>query len=289
MNTVTMEPKSSPAQEPMVPRTYVVARVAKDTADTTTIELHSLDGKGMAYAPGQFTMLYAFGVGEVPISISGDPGKSDPLVQTIRAVGPVSKALTDVKRGDMIGVRGPFGTSWPVAEAENRDVVIVSGGIGLAPLRPALYHLLAHRDRYHRISLLYGSRTPEDLLYRQELERWRGRLDIDVAVTVDNAATTWPTWRGGVGVVTTLIPRARFDAASAIAMICGPDIMMRYTAMELQKLGMQESQIYLSIELNMQCGIGLCGHCQYGPVFVCKDGPVFRLDRIAQWLAKREI
>ncbi len=284
-----LEARPAEAQEPMLPRPYVVARVHKDTADTFTLDLHALDGQGLVYRPGQFTMLYAFGVGEVPISVSGDPTRSDPLVQTIRAVGPVSKALTDVKRDEMIGVRGPFGSAWPMEEAVDHDVVLMAGGIGLAPLRPALYYMLAHRDRYRRITLLYGSRTPADLLFRQELERWRGRLDLDVAVTVDNATTAWPVWRGGVGVVTTLIPRAHFDPASTIAMICGPDIMMRYSARDLQELGVRDERIYLSIELNMQCGIGLCGHCQFGPTFVCKNGPIYRLDQVAHLLAKREI
>jgi NAD(P)H-flavin reductase len=272
--------------EPMLPRPYRVERVRRDTADTWTLDLRSLDGRPLAFAPGQFTMLYVFGVGEVPISISGDPARPDTLVHTVRAVGPVSRAITRLRRGDAVGVRGPYGSQWPVEAAEGHDVVLVPGGIGLAPLRPALYHLLAYRERYRRITLLYGARTPADLLYRQELERWRGRLDLEVAVSVDNASTTW---RGNIGVVTTLIPAARFDPAGTVAMTCGPEVMMRFTAAALEQRGLPAAQIYLSMERNMRCAIGLCGHCQFGPAFVCKDGPVFRLDSIARLLALREV
>ena len=169
---------------------------------------------------------------------------------------------------------------------EHRDVVVVSGGIGLAPLRPVLYELLANRRQYGRVSLLYGTRTPEDILYRKELERWRGRFDVDVEVTVDRGDAGW---RGHVGVVTTLIHRVPFDPATAIAMVCGPAVMMRFAATELIQTGLEAERIYISMERNMHCGIGLCGHCQYGPWFICKDGPVMRYDQIQARLDRREV
>jgi NAD(P)H-flavin reductase len=173
-----------------------------------------------------------------------------------------------------------------MAESAGRDVVVVAGGLGLAPLRPALYALLAERARYGRIALLYGSRGPAEILFRRELEAWRRRLDIDVAVTVDHAAGDW---HGNVGVVTTLIPRAAFDPPNAIALVCGPEIMMRFAIAALGDAGIAEDAIYLSMERNMKCAIGFCGHCQLGPVFVCRDGPVFRYDRIRRLLALKEI
>jgi NAD(P)H-flavin reductase len=272
---------------PMVPALYRVRRTRRETYDTFTIELDPPDGsRGSAFAPGQFNMLYAFGVGEVPISISGSPERPKSLIHTVRNVGAVSKAISLLKHGDPVGVRGPFGSSWPVEEGIGRDVVIVAGGIGLAPLRPALYSILARRKDYQRVSLLYGARTPEDLLYVKELEHWRGRLDLSVLVTVDRAMGDW---RGAVGVVTTLIRRAAFDPGSALAMVCGPEIMMRFTIIELQKHGVQNDQIYISMERNMKCAVGFCGHCQLGPTFVCKDGPVFRYDRIRQFSELREV
>ena len=156
--------------------------------------------------------------------------------------------------------------------------MIVAGGIGLAPLRSALYEMMAHRDQYGRVTLLYGARTPEDILYGRELERWRDKFDLDCQVTVDRGPSGW---RGIVGVVTKLISRATFDPASAVAMICGPEVMMRFAIMELHRLGMAADRIYLSMERNMKCAVGFCGRCQYGPMFICKDGPVFRFDRIA--------
>ncbi|MGZ4142453.1 MAG: FAD/NAD(P)-binding protein, partial [Actinomycetota bacterium] len=185
-----------------------------------------------------------------------------------------------------LGIRGPFGTAWPVAAAEGRDLVIVAGGIGLAPLRPAIYAVLARRDRFGRVALLYGARTPEELLYAEQLAEWRARFDFEVEVTVDAAA---PGWRGDVGVVSALIPRMAIDPESAVAFVCGPEIMMRFTIAGLRHRGVPEDRIVVSMERNMRCAIGFCGHCQFGPTFVCKDGPVFSYDRVAPWLRIREL
>jgi NAD(P)H-flavin reductase len=275
------------AADVMAPTAFRVLRTFPETRDTFTLELASVGGKkSFSFAAGQFNMLYTFGAGEVPISISGDPGKSDVLVHTIRAVGSVTEAIRRLKKGDLLGVRGPFGTSWPVEEARKHDVVLVAGGIGLAPLRPALYHILEHRTDYNQLVLLYGTRTPQDILYPKELEQWRGRFDTEVDVTVDRAVTGW---RGNVGVVTRLITKAPIDPTNTIAMVCGPEIMMRFAILELQKRGLPEENIYVSMERNMKCGVGLCGHCQFGPTFICKDGPVFPYHQVHDWLRKREI
>lgn len=284
-----LEPQSGAAtvcSSPMVPRPYVVKGIRKDTVDTFTLELGPKDGRShFSFAPGQFNMIYIYGIGEVPISICGDPSSST-LVHTTRAVGSVTKAMSKLRRGDIVGIRGPFGTSWPVEQARTQDVVVVAGGIGLPPLRPVLYHLLAHRDAYGKVVLLYGTRTPDDILFKEELETWRARFDLEVFVTVDRGT---PGWRGNVGVVTTLITKAGFDPANTIAMIVGPEVMMRFTALALMKRGVKAETIYVSMERNMKCGIGLCGHCQFGPLFTCKDGPVFRYDQIKDLLVKWEI
>ena len=267
-----------------VPWPLRVARVRRETGDVATLEL--TPASSFAFAAGQFNMLYVFGLGEVAISISGDPAKGDRIVHTIRAVGAVSGALTRLRRDAVVGVRGPYGSAWPVAEAEGSDVVIIAGGLGLAPLRPAMYSVLGRRQHYGRIILLYGARGPADILYRRELEAWRCRLDIDIAVTVDHAGADW---RGNVGVVPTLIPRISFDPHHAVALVCGPEIMMRFTIAALRDRGLAEDRIYLSMERNMKCAAGLCGRCQFGPHFICRDGPIFRFDRIAPVFGIREI
>lgn len=272
---------------PMTPTKARVERVRKETHDTFTLELHPAYGKGdHRFAAGQFNMLYVHGVGEVAISISGDPTKPKPLIHTTRAIGTVTKAMAMLKTGDTIGVRGPFGNSWPVEHADGNDVILVAGGIGLAPLRPVIYQLLAERRKYGKIILLYGTRTPNDILFRKELEQWRSRLDFEVHVTVDRGAGNW---RGNVGVVTLMISKAGFDPMHTTAMVCGPEIMMRYVALEMQKRGVPMSSVYVSMERNMKCGIGLCGHCQMGPTFICKDGPVYAYDQIRDLIYKREI
>ncbi len=273
--------------DPMLPRVYRIQRVRRELADTVTMELVPADGAELpAFAPGQFNMLSVFGVGEIPISISGDLARRDVLIHTTRAVGTVSRALCALKAGATLGVRGPFGTPWPVEAAHSKDLVIVAGGIGLPPLRPALYVALANRGHYGRVVLLYGARSPREILFHRELERWRSRLDLEVVVTVDRGTADWG---GAVGVVTRLIPRAPFDPAHAVALVCGPEVMMRFTAAELEKRGMAPERIYVSLERNMKCAVGFCGHCQFGPVFVCRDGPVFSYDRVRALLVTREL
>jgi NAD(P)H-flavin reductase len=268
----------------MVPAPFRVVRRRRETGDTWTLELEPVGGERLEAAPGQFAMLYAFGVGEVPISISGDA--DGPLAHTVRAVGAVTDAICAARPGAVLGVRGPFGNSWPLDEAVGADVVIVGGGIGLAPLRPALYHVLRHRGEYGGVVLLYGSRTPADLLYRTELERWRGRFDVDVGVTVDAAAGEW---RGRVGVVPRLIAGAHFDPASSVALVVGPEVMMRFTVDALRDRGVPTDRIYLSLERNMRCGLGHCGHCQLGPTLICRDGPVYRHDEVERLMTVREL
>jgi len=255
-----------------------------ETPQVFTLELEPV-GDG-PFAPGQFNMLSAFGVGEVPISFSGDPAEAERLVHTIRAVGPVSAALTRLKEGHCVGLRGPFGVGWPMAEAEGRDVIVVAGGLGLAPLRPALYRLLAERRRYGKVMLIYGARSPRDILFRSELEEWRRRLDVEIEVTVDHADADW---RGHVGVVMPFIARAVFDPLQAIALVCGPEVMMRFAAAALRDAGIAEEAIHLSMERNMKCAIGQCGHCQFGPIFICRDGPVLRYDRLRRLLTVKEL
>jgi len=282
-----MRPLSETIADPWTePASWRVTATRRESADTVTLELEPPAGAEFAFRPGQFNMLGAFGIGEVPISISGDPAGGGPVLHTIRDVGMATHALCALEPGDRVGVRGPYGTCWPLEEAEGGDVVIIAGGIGLPPVRPAIYHVLANRDRYQRVALLYGARTPGDLLFTGELGDWRGRFDCDVQVTVDAAASGW---RGDVGVVPDLIDTARFDPAVATAFMVGPEIMMRFTVRALLSAGVLEDRIFLSMERNMQCAVAMCGHCQLGPFLVCRDGPVFCHRPLAPWLRLREV
>jgi NAD(P)H-flavin reductase len=275
------------ASDAMIPRLVRVARRTRDLPDTWTLDLVAADNTPLPrYAPGQFTMLYIFGVGEIPVSISGDAADPSRLVQTIRAVGKVSEAFGRLSSGDTVGLRGPFGTAWPIADGYGRDVIVVAGGLGLAPLRPALYQLQAERRRFGKLVLLYGTRRPEDILFRRQLAGWRSRLDMEIQVTVDHAGIDW---RGHVGVVTKLIPRLGVDAENSMALVCGPEVMMRFAASALHDFGLSEQAIHLSLERNMKCAVGLCGHCQFAGSFICKDGAVMRYDTVRRLLALKEI
>lgn len=262
-----------------------ILRRVQETADTFTFVLEAHDGLLEPFRPGQFNMLSVPGVGEVPISISGDSAETNRIVHTTRSVGNVTGALERFREGEYIGVRGPYGVGWPIEEMAGRDVIVLAGGIGLAPLRPVLYHILMNREHFGRLVLVYGARSPGDLLFRDELLGWQMSSEIDVRITVDRAGGFW---RGHVGVITTLIGRIHFDPGNALAVVCGPEAMMRFTVHELNGRGLTSENVYVSMERNMKCAFGLCGHCQYGPHFICKDGPVYRYDRIEKFIPIRE-
>jgi NAD(P)H-flavin reductase len=267
----------------MTPLPYRVVDRRTETTDTVTLTLEPTRSGIGAWAPGQFTMVYAFGVGEVPISISG--GADSQIRHTVRDVGAVTHAVATAPVGSVLGLRGPFGEGWDLASAWGKDIVLLAGGIGLAPLRPVLVEALAQRDQYGRIAILIGARTPADLVFTHEYGVWRA-AGAQLLVTVDRAE---PGWRGSVGVVTSLLSRARFAGKRTIAFVCGPEVMMRFAARDLSYLGVPASDVRVSLERNMRCGVGRCGHCQLGPWLVCRDGPVVDWDRTEPLLAVKEL
>ncbi|WP_051173819.1 FAD/NAD(P)-binding protein [Amycolatopsis orientalis] len=255
--------------EPMLPVPYRVAERTVETHDSVTLRLDPL-GRTLSRArPGQFMMLYARGVGEVAISLSGISDGS--LGHTVRAVGAVSRALHDSPRGTVLGVRGPFGTGWEAGAAAGHDLVIVAGGVGLAPLRPVVLAALADRTDYRRVIVVAGARTPDEFLFRAELDSWTAREDMETTLTIDRRA---PGWSGPVGFVTEPLSRLKLDPPRTKAFLCGPEPMMRFCAEVLAGKGIAPASIRVSLERNMKCGAGLCGHCQLGPLLLCRDGPV---------------
>jgi NAD(P)H-flavin reductase len=273
--------------EPMLPVPYLVASRTAETHDCVTLRLEPARDPLPPFQPGQFTMLAVPGVGEVAISLSGDPATQDgTLTHTIRAVGAVSRALHDAPAGTLLGVRGPFGTAWDLASATGRDLVIVAGGVGLAPLRPVVLGALAGRESYRRVCLIAGARRPAEFLFRGELDTWSGRADVEVELTIDQPAVGWD---GQVGFVTEPLARLAVDPARTTAFLCGPEPMMRFAAQVLLRRGIPADDIRVSLERDMQCGIGLCGHCQLGPILVCRDGPVVSYALAGPLLTIREL
>jgi anaerobic sulfite reductase subunit B len=268
----------------MTPARFAVSSREQETTDTWTLTLDAVDADPPLIAPGQFMMVYAFGVGEVPISVSGPPGRRGPVVLTVRDVGAVTRAICAAAPGTVLGLRGPFGNWWPIRAASGGDVVVVAGGIGLAPLRPVVLTTLERREDYDSVSVLYGARTPRDLLYVQQLDEWRRQLEVSVIVDAGDAS-----WRGRVGVVPALVADAAFRPERTTAFVCGPEVMMRFTIEALLARGVPADRILVSLERDMHCGIGLCGHCQLGPTLICRDGPVYSHAEIAKWLEVREL
>ncbi|MBL9122669.1 MAG: FAD/NAD(P)-binding protein [Planctomycetaceae bacterium] len=272
------------ADNPWLAQRARIARVTPEVPGVATYHLRLVDAQRhaqYAFQPGQFNMLYLPGVGEVAISLSAGAEQQGTWDHTIRAAGSVTRALAQLPVGAELGLRGPYGAGWPLTECAGRDVIVVAGGLGLAPLRPAIHALLAEPKRWGRIHLLLGARTADSLLYPGERSAWE-RSGLAAQTTVDRAT---PDWTGNVGVVPLLVDRlAGFDPARAIMFICGPEVMMRYTIRSALKRGIAAERIWLSLERNMQCAVGLCGHCQFGPAFICQDGPVLRSDRIAPFL-----
>lgn len=270
---------------PMLPEPLPVSHVRRETRDTVTLSIDAA-GQTRSFVPGQFNMLYLPAIGEVAISVSGDPAHGSRIAHTVKAVGPVTDALCGLRKGSVVGLRGPFGSPWPLAEATGKDLVLVAGGLGLAPLRPVIYHVLSQRADFGEVSLLVGARTPEDLLFRTELLRWQKRDSIRVRVTVDRAGSEW---KGRVGVVPALLGEVLLEPRRTIAFLCGPEVMMRFTVRELLQRGVADEDIYLSMERNMKCAVGFCGHCQYRASFVCKDGPILGYRRIRSIFWLREV
>lgn len=275
--------------ETMMPLPARIVDICDENFNTRTFILRLEDQTARdayQWTPGQFNMLYVPGVGEAAISLSSNPFEPQTLAHTIRLVGSVTRAIDRAGIGGIIGLRGPFGRGWPVDQLNGGDVVMVAGGIGLAPLRPMVYWLRRHRERFRRVVLLFGCRSPDDRLYVNELEQWGAEKVIDVLVTVDNATGGWV---GPVGVVTDLLQRIRVNAERTTVMVCGPRVLNRVAAWNFLQLHVPPQRVYLSLERNMNCGFGQCGHCQMGSKFVCKDGPVFAFSEIAQIFASEEI
>lgn len=273
--------------DPMMPETAVITRIRHEAPDIVTYTLdftNDLVRDQYRFLPGQFNMLYLPGIGEVAISISSDPGEPRTLLHTIREAGNVTGALARLKKGATIGIRGPYGSAWPVERAEGKDLIIVGGGIGLAPLRPAIYHVIRHREKYGKVTILSGARSPEDLLYPDEYDAWREH-DIEVMVTVDRADKSW---RGNVGVVPMMFYKMRPDARKTVLFTCGPEIMMRFVVYEALARRIPKERVYVSLERNMKCAVGFCGHCQYGPFFLCKEGPVLSYDKVEPFFSVEE-
>ena len=272
------------AQNPWLTHTVRISEIVPEIEGVVTYRLcrddaHAADA--YQFQPGQFNMLYVPGVGESAISMSGDPETRDAWIHTVRVAGNVTRSLAHLQCGETIGVRGPFGTGWPLDQLIGTDIVVVAGGLGLAPLRPLIYHIVHHRSQYGDVSLIIGARTADSLLYRNEYDGWR-QAGIDVQVTVDRATAGWT---GNIGVVTTLMDRLKLsDVGRTRVLACGPEVMMKYAALAGIHRGITTDHIWVSMERNMQCAAGLCGHCQLGPAFICKDGPVIRYDRLQPYL-----
>lgn len=274
---------------PVVPHLAEVVSKRKETRQIYTLRLRFQDPamrNSFRFQPGQFNMLYAYGMGEVPISIVSDPAHPELLDHTIRIVGAVSGALANLGKGGVVGLRGPYGSTWPLQESAGKDVIILTGGLGCAPVVSVINYVMNRRDSYGSLKILHGIKTPRDLLYRERFRKWQRTPKTEVYLTVDHPDREW---NYHVGVVTNLFKQVQVQPERSIIMMCGPEIMMRFAVRDLLAQGVSAAQMYLSLERNMKCAVGFCGHCQFGPTFVCRDGPIYRYDRIEHWFSQKEI
>jgi NAD(P)H-flavin reductase len=280
-------PAAVSAEELLAPCWTEVAEIQPEVDNISTVWLKFKDpalAKAYSFQPGQFNMLYLPGYGEAAISICSDTEKRETIGHTVRFAGNVTRAISRLKIGDPVGLRGPFGTHWPIEQLEGKDLILAAGGIGLPPLRPVIHHVLRNRAKYGKVILLYGARTPGDLLYTSQFDAWR-KSDINVQITVDRADDTW---KGQVGVVSMLFYHFRLDQTKTAVLTCGPEIMIRFVVFEALARRVPTDQIFVSLERNMKCGQGSCGHCQLGPLFVCKDGPVFPFSAVEPYFSVEE-
>ena len=267
---------AEPLNNPYLPRSARVVEHCQESPSIFTLRLELEDSeahKAFNFHPGQFNMLYLHGVGEVPISIVSDPEDEHLLDHTIRAVGRVTNGLARLRAGDVIGIRGPFGRGWPLQDAQDRDIVLLTGGLGCAPVVSVIHYVMRRRERFGEVVIMQGVKHADDLIWRDQYEAWRQQPDVQVLLAADEAPSgRWP-WH--IGRVTALLDQARFNPAQATVMMCGPEPMMWGATKDLLKMGLPESDIWISMERSMHCAIGHCGHCQYADRFVCKQGPVF--------------
>ena len=279
MVTLDMPQVASPGEQARPLNWARVVSLEPEIPDVSTYGLRFEDPairSSYAFDPGQFNMIYLPGFGEAAISISSDPRETATISHTVRFVGNVTRAISRLQLGSVVGVRGPFGSAWPLAQLEGKDLFIACGGIGLPPLRPVLHHIVNHRERFGKVTLLYGARSPTELMYVKEYDRWR-ESGIQVETTVDRADASWD---GRVGVVPMWFYHFRIDPRTTAVLTCGPEIMIRFVIFEALARRVPAESIYVSLERNMKCGQGSCGHCQIGPYFICKDGPVFQFDTL---------
>jgi len=263
----------------------VIKEIKEETYNTRTFVLEYSDSnlaKDFSWVPGQFMMLSILGVGESAISISG-VNSTSLINATIRNVGNVTNSIFALKKGDNLGMRGPYGTGWPLKKAEGKDIIIVAGGMGIAPLRGVINHIMNNRKDYGHFEIIYGAKTPEDMIFKYEIDKWKKIKNSNLHLTADEVPGDSP-FQCKSGLVTSCFPTMKTHHRNAIVFVCGPEIMMRYAAKCLEIIGFADKQIYLSLERRMKCGIGKCGHCQIGLKYVCKDGPVFNYDDIKPFI-----
>ena len=279
----TLIPIADCSSDPMLPNWAEIVKIEQEAPGVNTYWLEFTDPiiqENYSFQPGQFNLLTVPGYGEAAISISSDPMNKEAIGHTIRLTGNVTNAVDRLGVGGTLGLRGPFGSCWPLEELKGKDIYIAAGGIGLPPLRPVIYHIIQNRSDYGKVVLIYGARTPEDLQFTEEFAGWE-KADIEVMVCVDSCDDTWT---GLVGVVPMLFYSLRIDPKKGALLTCGPEIMIHFAAYEAIARRVPRKHIYVSLEKNMKCGFGSCGHCQLGPYFVCKDGPVFNYERIGPYL-----
>ncbi len=269
-----------------LPREAVITERIQDSQDTFTMRLSVSGVDRFSFLPGQFNMLYLYGVGEVPISIVPDGDSHNSFDHTIRVVGRVTNGLGELQPGARVGIRGPFGRSWPIDMAKGRDLLLVTGGLGNAPLVGVMEHLVKQRDEFGHVDLLHGVKQDAELIWHDRYQKWATLPNTRVLLTADNPS---PDWSGSQGTVVDLFSQLSITPQNTTAMLCGPEVMMLAAIERLRGMGVVDSNIWVSLERNMQCGMGKCGHCQMGPKFVCKDGPVFCLSEISGYFGKKGI
>lgn len=268
----------------LIPEFYPLHSFRRENSDVFSLEIQLKEH--FFFQPGQFNMLCLPGIGEVAISISGDPEESSSLRHTIREVGSVTEVMAKMKKGDLLGIRGPFGQGWPIKKLSGKDLLLVAGGLGIAPLRPLIHLAKNNRGDFSRIILLYGVKKPENFIFSRELARWEKKINLEVWKIVEIGDENW---QAEVGLITDLLPKISLDPKRTVMFTCGPEIMMRFAALTALEVGLKEENIFLSLERNMKCATGFCGHCLYGPFFICRDGPVFPYHRLKNLLPIQEL